>query len=216
MRSTQPPCIAEWLLRHFGSRPNNAELLGDLDERYGHGHSCAWYWRQAVVAIVVSFFKEVWTHKPLAIRALVIVWAMKVAWVSGFLYVYGLSARRLFSAEIEASIFVALVGIIAMMSTGWIIAQTHRVHHRPMVLLYLLIELIASALTFLFRGLFGDYYWIFPLTQVLNAIFAHMEIFNFVAAFWMSAVITILSILVGGGFSRNDSGASSAEQSATA
>jgi len=46
----------------------------------------------------------------------------------------------------------ALVGIIAMMSTGWIIAQTHRVHHRPMVLLYLLIELIASALTFLFRG----------------------------------------------------------------
>ena len=111
----------------------------------------------------------------------------------------------------------ALVGIIAMMSTGWIIAQTHRVHHRPMVLLYLLIELIASALTFLFKGLFGDYYWIFPLTQVLNAIFAHMEIFNFVAAFWMSAVITILSILVGGGFSRNDSGASSAEhQSATA
>jgi len=49
MRSTQPPCIAECVLRHLGSSPNNAELLGDLDERYGHGHSCAWYWRQAVV-----------------------------------------------------------------------------------------------------------------------------------------------------------------------
>jgi len=142
---------------------------------------------------------------------------MKVAWVSAFLYVYGLSARRLFSAEIEASIFVALVGIIGMMSTAWIIAQTHRVHHRPMVLLYLLIELIASALTFLFRGLFGDYYCIFPLTQVLNAIFAHMGIFNFVAAFWMSAAITVLSILVGGGFFTSNVRSNSAQhQSATA
>jgi hypothetical protein len=211
MQSTQPPRMASWLLRHFGCSPNNESLVGDLNEQYRQGRSYFCYWREVILAIVVSFFKEVWNHKLLAIRALLIWWIMKAAWLSAFSFVYGASARRLFSAGIEASMFVALMGIIAMTGTSWIIAHTHRAHYRPMLLLYLLLELIGPPLTFISKGLLGVYYWIFPLTQVLNAIFSHAGIFNFIGALWASAGITVSSILIGGGFFRSDAQANSAK-----
>ena len=31
MRTNQPPRIASWLLRHFGSSPNNDAVMGDLN-----------------------------------------------------------------------------------------------------------------------------------------------------------------------------------------
>jgi hypothetical protein len=34
MTPKQPPAIAAWMLRHFGSGPNNEALLGDLAEQY--------------------------------------------------------------------------------------------------------------------------------------------------------------------------------------
>jgi hypothetical protein len=37
MRLAQPPKIATWLLIHFGSSPNNASLVGDLNEQYRQG-----------------------------------------------------------------------------------------------------------------------------------------------------------------------------------
>jgi hypothetical protein len=43
--------LDRWLLIHFGSRPNNASLVGDLDEKYRQGRSRLWYGRQVVVAL---------------------------------------------------------------------------------------------------------------------------------------------------------------------
>jgi phospholipid/cholesterol/gamma-HCH transport system permease protein len=70
MRSAQPPKLATWLLNHFGRSPNNATVVGDLDERYRDGRSAAWYWRQVIIAIAVSFFTEARQHKPVGIRGL--------------------------------------------------------------------------------------------------------------------------------------------------
>ena len=220
MRSEQPPCVAKWLLRHFGSSPNNAALIGDLDERYRYSRNRFWYWRQVVWAIVASFFKEISGHKALAIRALIIGWTIKAAWLSAFWYVYGAPPRRLFTAGIEPLLFVFLMGIIAMMSTTWIIAKTHPVHYRPIVLLYLLLELIGPFLTFISKGVLGGYDWRYPailqgvwppLFQVIYEIQFHLGIFNGVAATWESAVIMVVSILVGGGFLRNEVDSNSAE-----
>jgi len=183
-----------------------------LNERYRQRRTRLWYWRQAMSTVVASFFGQVWDHKALAIRALLTGWVIKVVWLSPFLYVYGLSARRLFSEGIEASLFLALLVIIAMMSTAWIIVQTHRSHSRPMVLLYLSLELIGSLLTFISKGAFGVYYWIFPLTQVIYAIESHSGVFNFVAALWASAAVTVISILIGGGFFTSDAQTDSAER----
>jgi hypothetical protein len=197
MRSSQPPRVASWLLRHFGSSPNNDAVIGDLNERYRNGRPYLWYWRQTIATIVTSFFREISSHRLLAIRALLVGWIIKMICLSGYARIYGASATRLFSEGMEAGMFVALIAIIALMSTGWIIANTHRAHARPMVLLYIAVELAGALLTFVLRGLFGFYYWIFPLTQVLNAIFSHLGVFNFIAALLVAAGLTVTSILIG-------------------
>ena len=43
----QPPGMATWLLKHFGSGPNNEAVLGDLGEQYQHTGDALRYWRQA-------------------------------------------------------------------------------------------------------------------------------------------------------------------------
>jgi hypothetical protein len=76
MTSKQPPKIATWILKQFGSGSNNDVLLGDLTEQYLQKNSAMWYWRQAMRAIPVSFFKEIRGHKLLAARAALTGWVM--------------------------------------------------------------------------------------------------------------------------------------------
>jgi len=59
MRNAHPPLLATWLLEHlqFGSR--NDHITGDLMEAYQRGRSRAWYWKQVLAAIIVSFCQEV-------------------------------------------------------------------------------------------------------------------------------------------------------------
>jgi hypothetical protein len=163
MRSDHPPTIAKWLLRHFGSSPNNESVIGDLDERYRHGRSYFWYWRQAFHAIVASFFNEVWGHKLLAIRALLIGWIIKVMWLSVFKSTYGRPPWRLFNEGIDTSLLIGLIGVLTLMGSGWIIARTHPAHYRAMVLLFAAVEVIGIPLTAFSSGIFGFYYWILPI-----------------------------------------------------
>lgn len=59
MTLKQPPTVATWLLKHFGSGPDKAAVLGDLAEQYARNDNAMWYWRQSMKAIPVSFFREV-------------------------------------------------------------------------------------------------------------------------------------------------------------
>jgi hypothetical protein len=59
MTMRQPPKIATWLLKHFGSGPDKDVLLGDLTEQYSQNNSAMWYWRQTMKAIPVSFVREI-------------------------------------------------------------------------------------------------------------------------------------------------------------
>jgi hypothetical protein len=165
----------------------------------------------------VSFFNEVSTHKLLSLRALLVAWFTKMIWLSPYLYVYGrpsggVPAMQMFSHGMAPSSYTFLIGIFAMMSSGWIIAQTHRAHYRAMVLLYIVVELVGALLTFITgSAVFGFYYWTFPLTQTLYAFFSHFGIFNFIGTLWASIGITVVSILIGAGFFRRDRGDASQE-----
>jgi hypothetical protein len=85
MTPKQPPKFATWMLKHFGSGPNNDSVLGDLAEQYLHNGSALWYWRQAMKAIPVSFFREIRAHKALALNALVTGW---VIWFVGAMSIF--------------------------------------------------------------------------------------------------------------------------------
>jgi hypothetical protein len=72
MSRSKPPRVASWLLDRLASGPNRESLSGDLVEQWQHGRSATWYWRQVVVAIVMGATGDVWAHKLLAARTLVI------------------------------------------------------------------------------------------------------------------------------------------------
>jgi hypothetical protein len=70
----QPPGLATWVLKRFGSSPNNQAVIGDLAERYQQGKSAAWYWRQVLAAIVISIFNDASSPGQLDFRAVIAGW----------------------------------------------------------------------------------------------------------------------------------------------
>jgi hypothetical protein len=80
MRSSKPPALATWLVEHLIPGDNEA-LTGDLIEQFRQGRSIAWYWRQAIVAILVGFAKEV--------SILWIAIAVTVVWIFALSQFYG-------------------------------------------------------------------------------------------------------------------------------
>ena len=70
MRPDHPPGIARWLLSRFGCSPNNASIIGDLDEQYRAGRPAGWYNRQAFLAFVRGWHDAIREHAFLTVAAL--------------------------------------------------------------------------------------------------------------------------------------------------
>jgi hypothetical protein len=156
MRSMHPPAFAHWLLRNFGFSPSNEAVIGDLDERYRQGRSRLWYWRQALQAIAMGFCQDVWAHKLLALRALLLGWIIKFGWLrlAGLVIFTACNPRNnpdacrilgdwhwqwfmpLLLASITASVALCITSV-------WLVARMSGRHYRSMVILYILVELLA-------------------------------------------------------------------------
>lgn len=140
MNRNQPPIIAKWLLRHSGCSPNNAAVVGDLDERYQQGRSEVWYWQQVLSAITVGFFTAIWGNGLLTLRALAVGWGMSL--VSRYVLIL---IREWLSAVVHLSkypptnwmmIITWCEGVLAGILGGWLVAKLHRESARAMVLAY--------------------------------------------------------------------------------
>lgn len=79
MKTSQPPILATKLLERLSSSPHGDALAGDLIERYREGRSAAWYWRQALLAIVVSFAKDRTLGGPAILGSLLVLLLMVVS-----------------------------------------------------------------------------------------------------------------------------------------
>ncbi len=140
MRSSKLPRVATWLLEHLQSGSRNDHITGDLMEAYQRGRSRAWYWKQALTAIIVSFYQEIMAHPVLALRAIAIGWT-----ASWFLYDYGVRPlapllRRfiVFSGyPFGPSMLIGFaLSLLVLAASGWIVARSHRSHRIAMVLLF--------------------------------------------------------------------------------
>jgi len=210
MTSNHPPGIATWMLKHFGSGPNNDALLGDLAEQYLQKDSALWYWRQAMKAIPVSFCEEIRGHKRIAARALLTGW---VAWILGGLLIFPLAffgtsvgydfeprhpigtawsfmwmpvlgqanLARPFYPFVFA-VAVALPFIVGAMC-GWLVARLHRNQQRSAVLLFAVSILLMDLL------LFGP----FILTV------ASRVVYMFAGPLAANIAASVLGIVFGGG-----------------
>jgi hypothetical protein len=143
MTSADPPKAARWLMTHFGCSPNNAAVIGDLDERYRHQPSVIWYWRQVCLAIVAALLETIREHKLLAIRGLMAGWIMLQAlvWVARppFLQLQDWTFRfwgeSLFT---HAPLFLVEATIALMIGSaiGALLSRWHRPYARTVVLLF--------------------------------------------------------------------------------
>ncbi len=52
------PALPTWLLHRFVSGNRREALLGDLFEEYQAGRTAGWYWRETLVALVVSIRRQ--------------------------------------------------------------------------------------------------------------------------------------------------------------
>jgi hypothetical protein len=88
MSTMSPPRLAAWLLDRLTSGPKRESLIGDLAEQYRRGRSAAWYWRQVLVAVLVSTTRDIRGHKLAAVRAVVVSWMFLIPWIffTGWLY----------------------------------------------------------------------------------------------------------------------------------
>jgi hypothetical protein len=80
MNAPVPPWFPTWLLQRFAVHES---LIGDLIERYRRRSSPLWYWRQVIVTIAITALQALVSHKLLALRAFLTLWA--VLWAVGLI-----------------------------------------------------------------------------------------------------------------------------------
>ena len=191
---TQPPRIATWMLKHFGSGPDNDTLLGDLAEQYQRNGNAMWYWRQALKAIPVSLFKEIRGHKWIAGRALLTGWAVWMIFGFGPIYpmiplhvplAFFFSHRYVGELVVNGTLLPLLVGMLC----GWLVALLHRKQGTAVVLLF--------ATSFILLHLPLLWKIVFNFHSLLNV--SRGGIPNVYAQFAAEMGAAFLGILLGGG-----------------
>ncbi len=72
MKSSRPPILVTKLLEWLASGPHGDALAGDLVEQYRQGRSAVWYWRQALLAIVVCLARDRTLGGPAILASLLV------------------------------------------------------------------------------------------------------------------------------------------------
>lgn len=132
MKRSKPPALATWLLEHARFTTTDV-IAGNLLEEFNKGRSAAWYWRQALVAIVAGCASEVRHHRVLAARAILITWAANYgALLLGRLEMIELSERHFLAYNPQLAVWA--ICFLGSLASGLIVALLHRGHRNAMLL----------------------------------------------------------------------------------
>jgi hypothetical protein len=207
MKSSRPPIVATWLLEHLCSNTVNQFLIGDLVEEYGHGRSSAWYWKQAVSAIVVSSRDDVRAHILIAIKALITGWAAQfmfqaVAWgLLGRFHLWLPVYHRLplvFGTGIALPLIWLILWTPIWIGSGWFVGAHYRPHLASMVLMF-------SLSVFVWKLL-----WVVRTVHLLSHAPGSSRYFPQLLVEFMNLILPSIYIVLGGllvGTSKRDSSA---------
>ena len=223
------PAVATWLLRHFGCSPQNEHVIGDLVERYQHGRSRGWYWRQVLIAIVAGFVTEIRLHPVLVIRALL----AGIVLLNALRYEITVTDNSLIPERAwehqNVLVFIPILTLIACAGSGRLLARMHRPHGRLVLFAFIGWQLLPFLLPFrLFRFsmalfIFGS--WIGEFSRQLNVLLWNtggMTALDGICTacttsptgygtflILTSALLTVPALLFGGGVLTNNSNGSS-------
>ncbi|HEY3938193.1 MAG TPA: hypothetical protein VGL97_12230 [Bryobacteraceae bacterium] len=141
MKSSEPPAGAKWILEHIQFGHANDALMGDLEEAFKtQERSQWWYWRQALIAILVAFSNELRRHWLMACRAAAF----------GLIVSYGaqmlghealINLHHSLTSVIGVHAFSALAWILNAffcgLVSGWTVALLHRKYKDTMLFAFL-------------------------------------------------------------------------------
>jgi hypothetical protein len=143
----------------------SAGLTGDLVEEYRNGRSRVWYWQQAIMALTMSAFRDAREHKFQAISAIVLGYLCGAS-----LTYFTTSAAGKFVGPhtvVGAYLLFLPLAFISAAISGWFLRRTHS---RPMVLVFAIFCVIASAVALAVYVLFPIDRMPLPMTVVVLAI----------------------------------------------
>ena len=140
MKPTNPPSLPTKLLESLVPQRTSEPLLGDLIEQYEAGRSRTWYWRQVILALVISAGREVRTRKLQAVSAVVVGY---VTGASLFYFTTTLAAR--FVGGYTAYLVFLPLAFVSAAASGWILRRSHP---RAMVLIFSGFCIVASVVAF--------------------------------------------------------------------
>jgi hypothetical protein len=147
---SKPPVVATWLVLRLATHRSNEALVGDLSEEFQRRRSRSWYWRQVLVAVIVSWWEDVRAHKLLALRAVAV--GTSALWLY-FRYAYYPVAhfdQWLFAAGFldhfvgwrYPGLMEWLAGTAGTCGSFWLVGRFHRAS--MVVVLYLFVLLIGD------------------------------------------------------------------------
>jgi len=117
MRHTTP--FAARLLQRLIPSQDHGALIGDLQEERQRGRSRVWYIAQILAAIIVGSWKDIRTHRLLALRAIGIGIAALV------LYFFAAGALLNF---VQRRLYEGIRVHVGFLFSGWVIGRLHRAH----------------------------------------------------------------------------------------
>jgi hypothetical protein len=165
VKPTNPPSLPTKLLELLVPQRTSEALLGDLIEQYEAGRSRRWYWRQVILALVISAGREARTRKLQAIRAVIVGYLCGAS-----LCYFTTSAAGKFVGGytvVGAYLLFLPLAFISAAISGWILSRTHS---RPMVLVFAIFCVIASVVALAVYALFPVDRMPLPMTVVVLAI----------------------------------------------
>ena len=162
MKPTDPPALATALLELLIPPRTSAGLIGDLIEEHRNGRSRTWYWRQTIVALTMSAFRDVREHKFQAISAIVLGYVCGAS----LCYFTTSAAGKFVGAYtmVGAYLVVLPLALISAAVSGWILSRTHS---RPMVLVFAIFCVLASVVALAVYVLFPIDRMSLPMTVVV-------------------------------------------------
>ena len=165
MKPTDPPALATALLERLIPPRTSAGLIGDLIEEHRNGRTRTWYWQQTIMALAISAFREVREHKGQAIGAIVLGYLCGAS----LCYVTTSAAARFVGpyTVVGAYLLFLPLAFFSAVISGWILSRTHS---RPMVLVFAVFCVLASAVAFAVYALFPVDRMPVPMTAVVLAI----------------------------------------------
>jgi len=207
MRRVETPAVATWILRHFGSSPNNESIIGDLAERFQGRQSRLWYWRQVILAVVVGLCRELRGNKLIAVRALFIALVIKIGWTMLGRYEFAKPRGWFRHAYVSSSVLpiflIALATCLICASSAWFIARISRPHEKAMVLLYLVTELLGwPTALWLTNMTAGPAFWTPTFSGFVQVGLTPFGFVSSIAATWCGSLLVAMTILLGGGVLR--------------